>query len=44
MGSHFKDKEQELQSYIIWNVKVTLGINEELHHGWEVLQYCNVCH
>lgn len=43
MASHFKEKEQELQSYIIWNVKVTLCIDEELHHGWEVLQYRNVC-
>lgn len=42
-GSHFKHKEQELQSYIIWNVKVTPCTDEELHHGWEVLQDCDVC-
>ncbi|KAI1235232.1 Maspardin, partial [Lamprotornis superbus] len=40
-GSHFKHKEQELQSYIIWNVKVTLCTDEELHHVWEVLQDCD---
>lgn len=37
-----KTKNQELQAYIIWNVKVTLCIDEEFHHCWEVLQHCNV--
>lgn len=36
-------KKKELQTYIIWNVKVTLCINEELHQCWEVLQYRQVC-
>lgn len=38
-----KKKKREMQTYIIWNVKVTLRINKELHQCWEVLQYRNVC-